>query len=168
MSTTVLSTTPTSVASMAAGLPLLHRKVRRAMATWQQAASNAHLAAVMGHTLPLHVSVTKWDPTQTLNDDSSYQDASNRIIASCTDADAVTLLHQATKDHIAWLVGQIRKGFSKECRTTFGCDLRKVAEAEAAEEAAEAKYLRLESKLLQTMSEVEREATDLDSKVGPG
>ena len=49
MSTTVLSTTSpdlSTVTALAAGVPALLRKAGRAMATWQEAAKKAHLAAL--------------------------------------------------------------------------------------------------------------------------
>ena len=88
MSTTVLSTTSpdlSTVTALAAGVPALLRKAGRAMATWQEAAKKAHLAAVMGYTLPRNVRCDSWNPIETLNADPDYHGAKEGVIAALDD-----------------------------------------------------------------------------------
>ena len=171
MSTTVLSTTSpdlSTVTALAAGVPALLRKAGRAMATWQEAAKKAHLAAVMGYTLPRNVRCDSWNPIETLNADPDYHGAKEGVIAALDDPRDVHPLHLAVGEHIRWLMGRANDAILADCRNTFGCDMNQVAEIEAAEKRAKKKYKIAESKILDQIAQLEREMTDQAEMAGPG
>ena len=108
------------------------RKASRAMATWQKAAKKAHLAAVMGYTLP-HTRCDSWNPIETLDADPDYHGAKEGVIAALDNLRDVHPLHLAVGEHIRWLMGRANGAILADCRDTFGCDMSQVAEIEAAE-----------------------------------
>ena len=98
MSHPVHSHAKAPLVDLCAEVPTLLTSVRDAWATWQEAASNAHLAAVMGYTLP-RLNVDHSNPELTLDEDSDYQEALRSATTSADPRDAHTL-HLAVVDHI--------------------------------------------------------------------
>ena len=118
MSLPVHSQSKAPLVDLCAEVPTLLTSVRDAWATWQEAASNAHLAAVMGYTLP-RLSVDHSNPELTLDEDSDYQEALRSATTSADPRDAHTL-HLAVVDHIRWLTTELESGLVRDIEAVTG------------------------------------------------
>ena len=166
MSLPVHSHSNAPLVDLCAEVPTLLTSVRNAWATWQEAASNAHLAAVMGYTLP-RLGVDHSNPELTLDSDPDYQKAKKNATTQDNPRD-VHALHLSTCDHIRWLTKESGSGLVRDIKAVTGIDVLDEAAAEAAAQAAEAEFERVEGFLKAKIAEIERESKSLYDQIRPG
>ena len=165
MSHPVHSHSNAPLVDLCAEVPTLLTSVRNAWATWQEAASNAHLAAVMGYTLP-RLGVDHSNPELTLDSDPDYQKAKKNATTQDNPRD-VHALHLSTCDHIRWLTKESGSGLVRDIKAVTGIDVLDEAAAEAAAQAAEAEFERVEGFLKAKIAEIERESKSLYDQIRP-
>lgn len=166
MSLPVHSQSKAPLVDLCAEVPTLLTSVRDAWATWQEAASNAHLAAVMGYTLP-RLSVDHSNPELTLDEDSDYQEALRSATTLADPRDAHTL-HLAVVDHIRWLTTELESGLVRDIEAVTGIDVLDEAASKAAEIAARESFEELEGSLKEKIAEIESESKSLYNQNRPG
>ena len=128
------------------------RRAQDAWATWRGAAQNAHIAAVMGYSLPRHLRPgpeASWSVAESLRSDAALQ---RQIRDSCWDHDHADALQATIEGHIRWVLAEVERGIVSDIEShdaSFDLDdPNPTLQAEAnAAEAAHKAVRKLEERL---------------------
>lgn len=86
--------------------------VKKAWAAWSDAARRVHFAAVMGYALPRNLGPSaSWSIDESLAGDSELQD---QLRASAIDAHHADALQGAIREHISWIMSEVRGGIERD------------------------------------------------------